>query len=345
MTSVVKVYFKKLWSWLKLHKKKWLVFCLLCLFFFAIQFPYEESIKYLTAKVREQTKSSFRFNYDSFYFNPFSLSLVFKKPRIQLHPVEDYLTLKKIHISPSFKSLFTFKPGGTVVLEWKDSKISLTFQKRNIEKEQLGWSITLNTHQWNPSNLSAVWPILSNITGKINFYGELLLDPVFKVKPKGTWKLDGYNIQTRDFSYTFPGTIGTVNLPDFQWNRISSSGKIKKGEVFISDFIAGEKKEPFQVKTRGSFLLIFNKVKVSIFPRLHIKSYDIGLDILVGDTLRQQLYFLDLLFQSVASQTSDGDWRYLARIRGNQANFFDLSPISNLPSLQEMQNPENTENL
>lgn len=345
MTSVLKVYLKKIWSWLKLHKKKWIIFCLLCAFFFVIQFPYEESIKYFTAKIREQTKSSFQLSYDSFYFNPFSLSLVFKNPKIQLHPGEEHLTLKKINISPSLRSLFTFKPGGTVTLTWKDSKIALSFQKKNIEKEQAGWFITLNTQQWNPSGLSAIWPILSNISGRVNFYGELHLDPTFKAKPKGMWQLNGYNIQSKDFSYTFPGTIGTVTLPDFQWSRISSSGKIKRGEVLISDLIAGEKKEPFQVKTRGSLLLIFNKIKGSTFPRLYIKSYDIGLDILADDTLRQQLYFLDLLFQSVASQTSDGNWQYLARIKGNPANFFDLSPIPSLPSLQEMQNPDNVESL
>ena len=345
MIPILKIYLKKFWSWSKLHKKKWVIFCLLCASFFIIQFPYEESIKYLTSKIREQTKSSFQLSYDSFYFNPFSLSLVFKNPKIQLHPGEQHLTLKQINISPSLRSLFTFKPGGTVILIWKDSKIALTFQKKNIEKKQTGWLITLNTYQWDPSSLSPVWPILSNISGKFNFSGELQLDPTFKIKPKGMWQLNGYNIQSKDFSYTFPGTIGTVNLPDFQWSRVSSSGKIKKDEVLISDLIAGEKKEPFQVQTRGSLLVMFKKITGSTFPRFYIKSYDIGLDILADDNLRQQLYFLDLLFQSVASQTPDGNWRYLARIKGNPANFFDLSPVSSLPSLQEMQNPENVESL
>ena len=341
MIAVLKVYLKKFWTWLKLHKKKWLVFCLFCILFFIILFPYEEGIKYLTNKIREQTRSSFQLSYDSFYFNPFSLSLAFKNPKIQLHPGGQPLKLKKINISPSFKSLLTFKPGGTVILQWKNSKIVFIFQKKNIEKKQAGWFISLNTYQWNPSDLSPIWPVLSNISGKINFQGELQLDPNFKMKPKGMWQLNGYNIKSKDFSYTFPGTIGTVHLPDFQWNRMASSGKIKRGEVLISDLIAGEKKEPFQVKTRGSLLLAFNKLKRAAFPRIYIKSYDIGLDILADDNLRQQLYFLDLLFQSVASQTSNGSWRYLARIKGNPANFFDLSPISRLPSLQEMQNPEN----
>ena len=345
MISILKMYLKKIWSWFKLHKKRWFIFCLFCILFFIIQFPYEESIKFLTAKIREQTRSSFQFSYNSFYLNPFSLSLVFKNPEIHTHPGGQPLKLKKLHISPSFKSLLTFKPGGTVILQWKNSKITLTFQKKNIEKKQTGWFISLNTYQWNPSDLSSVWPVLSNLSGKINFQGELQLDPNFKIKPKGMWQLNGYNIQSKDFSYTFPGTIGTVHLPDFQWNRISSLGKITRGEVLISDLIAGEKKEPFQIKTRGSLLLAFNKRKRTAFPRIYIKSYDMGLDILADNNLRQQLYFLDLLFQSVASQNSDGNWRYLARIKGNPANFFDLSPIANLPSLQEMQNPENVESL
>lgn len=345
MMPILKIYLKKLWSWLKFHKKKWFIFFFLCAFFFVIQFPYEESIKYLTDKIRSETKSSFQLSYDSFYFNPLSLSLVFKNPKIQLHPGEQLLILKNLKISPSYRFLFTLKPGGKVILIGKNSTITFTFQKKNIEKSQPGWFITLSTDQWNPSDLSAVWPLLSKISGKINFYGELQLDPTFKSKPKGMWQLTGYNIQTKDFSYTFPGTIGTITLPDFQWGRLFSTGKIKKEEVWISDLIAGEQKDLFQIKTRGNLLLAFNKNIRAKFPKVYVKGYDMGLDILVDDDLRQKVYFLGLLFESVASQNPNGSWRYLARIKGNPANFFDLSPISSLPSLQEMQNPENVENL
>ena len=342
---MLKIYLKKLWSWVKLYKKKWFIFFLLCAFFFVIQFPYEESIKYLTDKIRTETKSSFQLNYEGFYFNPFSLSLVFKNPKIQLHPDGQHLILKNLKISPSYRFLFTFKPGGKVVLIWENSRITFTFQKKNIEKSQPGWFITLNTYQWNPADFSAVWPLLSDISGKINFYGELQMDPTFKSKPKGMWQLRGYNIQSKDFSYTFPGTIGTITLPDFQWSTLSSSGRIKKEEVLISDLIAGEQKDLFQIKTRGSLLLAFSKNIRSIFPKVYVKSYDMGLDISVDDNLRQKVYFLGLLFESVASQNPNGSWRYLARIKGNPANFFDLTPISSLPSLQEIQNPENVESL
>ena len=345
MISTLKVYLQKLWSWLKLHKKKWLIFLLLCAFFFVIQFPYEESIKYLTDRIRKETKSSFQFSYDSFYFNPLSLSLIFKNPKIQLQSDRPHLTLIKLKLSPSLRSLFTFKPGGTIDLIWKDSEVTLTIQKQNIEKDRPGWFIALSMYQWNPSDLSSIWPILSKVSGKINFHGEIQYDPTLAVKPKGTWQLEGSNIQSQDLSYTFPGTMGTINLPAFQWSRVFVAGRMKKDELSIPDFVAGENKDPFQIKTRGTILLAFSRNPRSPLPRTYIKSYDIGLDISAEDNLRQRLYFLDLFFDSVASQTPSGSWRYLARIRGNQANFFDLSPISSLPSLQEMQNPDDVESL
>ena len=343
MTAFLRIYWQKTWGLLKQNKKKLAVFILLCISWFIILFPYQEAVEYLSRKIRTETRSSFQFSYDRFYFNPLSMSLVFKNPKIRIHPDQQDLALQTLKVSPSYKALLGFRLGVWLSLEWKDSKIQFTVQKKNIEKKQPGLRLSIKTYQWSPSSLSAVWPLLSKVSGRINFQADLQWDPSFKHRPKGSWALQAYNIQSQALSYVFPGrTTGAVSLPEFQWKQASSKGRIKRGEFLISHLFIGGAKDPFQMKARGLMVLDFYKRGFSRFPKMNINNYDIGLEIISSEHLKQRLYFLDLLLAGVSSKTNKG-WRYMARIKGNRANFFDLSPLSQFPSsleeLQETQKP------
>ncbi|MDE0118534.1 MAG: hypothetical protein OXM55_00810 [Bdellovibrionales bacterium] len=333
-----KKYLPVLYHFLKKHKRKWLVFILLSCAFFLIRFPYEEAISYLIGQLRKNTKSPIQFQYDRFYIHPLGPSIVFKNPEILTPTTLTPFKATELRFRPSYKSLLQLKPGGILILKWPDSLLNVTVGKQQMDKDIEGWFINIKAQNFNPSFLSPFLPILSKTKGKVNFNINMLLDPRFQIQPSGNWSITGYNIQSQALSYTFPGAIGTISLPAFQWSQIRSEGEMKKGDALISDASLGEKKDSFQIKTRGvmSFKLMKQGFSNKIIPRL--KSYNIGLEILASEDLKPKLYFLDILFSSVASETPQG-WHYLAQVKGNAANFFDLSPVKQLPTLQEIQNP------
>ena len=333
-------YLQTSWTWFKTHKKKWLVFLALSLLFFIIRFPYKPALRYAVNTLKAQTRSQFQLNWDSFYIHPLGPAVVLKNPKFKLRPEQNELQLSELKIYPLYKALFTLKPGMRIVLKHSSSEVELQMQKTNLEKNIKGFGLTINTRRLDPSLFSDLFPLLSKVQSRIDFYLKIKWDPQFKQSPKGEWRFRAENTKSQALSYTLPGTIGTISLPAFQWKNADSSGEIKKEEILISDINFGEEKEPFQWKMRGVFSINFNKNRFSAFPRMSIKNYNTALDIIVNPELKKKLYFLDLFFEPAARKISTG-WRYLAQIKGNRVNFFDLSPVESLPSLAELQGPKN----
>lgn len=343
--EIITKYLKKLYQFLKIHKSKWFIFILFSLVFFLIRFPYEEAVLYLINQLQKNTKSSIQLKYDNFYINPLGPSLVFNNPRILTPVNQSTFTAQQLSIRPSYKSLLQLKPGVVITLKQLDSMLNITIRKKQAEKDKSGWFTHIKTHNFTPSSLSSFSSVLSKIRGKINIDIEILIDPTFEIQPVGSWSINGENIHSQVFSYTFPGDVGTVSLPDFKWSRINSIGHIKKGQFTISDISLGEKKDAFQIKSRGIVSVNFTKQGFSKRVTPHFKSYNIGLNVLINEDLMPKLYDLNIFLSYIDKfkTTTPQGRRYLTHIKGNSANFFDPSSISKLPTLQEIQNPEDDE--
>ena len=334
----------------KTHKWKWLSFVLLFFVFFLIRFPYEATAEYLINQIRKTTKIPVRIKYENFYIHPMGPAVVFQKPEILTTKNQPPFTAEKIILRPSYKSLLRLQPGGTAVLKWPDSSLTVTIGRKRVATDpaskrepSLGWSVQASSSGgFNPYVLHSFWPMLTKIEGKINFNIQLLVDPTFNTQPEGQWSINGANFQSRALSYTFPGAVGTISLPAFAWSRVNFQGKTKEGETVITDLSLGGGKDAFQLKTRGIVRanLTMRRFSKRIAPRF--KNYNIGVDILADQELKSKLYFLDLFFQSAESQTAQGS-RYLLNIKGNTANPFDSTAVTSLPTLQEIQNPPEEE--
>ena len=330
-------------KWFYTYKKQCYVFLVLSVLFFFIQFPYNESILYLLDKAKEYSQFAFNMNYKSFYLNPIGgPAVVFKEPEIQMETTGQILKAEHLALYPSYKALLTFQPGGGFTIKWSDSELVFHIRKKKINKEKTGLLVSIKTNRLNIFHLRAFFPLLSKLSGFIRLNAELLIDPEFSQAPQGFWTLSAQNVKSRSLSYTFPGSIGTISLPAFQWNRIQSSGTMENGQIFITDTFIGEKADPFQIKTRGIVTLNYYPQSFSRVPRVQIRNYDLGMEIITHSNIKPRLYFLDILFSSVESKTAYGS-HYLALLQGNSANFFNLSKISKLPTLEEIRNPPESE--
>ncbi len=339
-------YIKKFYNFLKTHKNKWLVLITFSLLFFLVLFPYESAVLYLTNQLNKQTKSSVQLQYDSFFINPLGPSLVFRNPKIFMAGNQNAFTAKKLTLQPSYKSLLQLKPGGIITLQWlQEASLSLTVRKTQIKKKTTGWLFHIKAQNFNPFFLSTFFPVMSKVSGKINISIEMLLDPLFETQPKGVWNISGQNIQSRFSSYTIPNnpTFGAITLPYFKWNQIHSNGKIQNGEIIISDFSLGENKDTSQIKTRGVLRIDFKKHIASKRIKTQLRQYDIGLDMSLSEDMKNQFYpSLDILLSNIGSKTPQG-WRYLGLVKGASFSIPRLSPVSKLPTLQEIQNPKEPE--
>ncbi len=341
--KILTKYIKILYQFLKHHKGKWLVFILFSIVFFLIRFPYEETVLYLMNQLQKQTKSSIQLRYDSFHINPLGPALVFSNPKIITPVNQSTFTAQQLNVRPSYKSLLQLKEGFVVTLKWPASTVKATIRKKQIKKDLSGWFLKLKTHNFNPSLIKAFVSPLSKTKGKINIDMEVVVDPTFETQPEGSWSLSGENIYSQAFSYTFPNGMDVISLPDFKWSRINSIGQIKKGEITISDISFGEKTDVFQIKSRGIVSVNFIKKGFSKKIRPLFKSYNLGLDILIGEDWQQLERPLDLLLKNIKSKTPQG-WHYLGHLKGNTANFLNPpTPVSKLPTLQEIQNPTDDE--
>ncbi len=334
----MKKYRDKIYKFLKKHKNKWLLFLLFSVVFFLIRFPYKETVLYFLTQIKN--KSPVEFQYESFYIHPLGPWLVFKNPEISgLGKQKGSFKAEQIKLRPSYKSLLNIKPGAVIRVKWSyDSLLNIQIKKKKIKKGRFGWFARLKGRNFHPAKLSAFVPFLSKTKGTINGDMEIFLDPEFITQPVGFWNIRAGGFHSEALSYTFPGAVGTINLPSLKWSQIHFQGKIREGEFIISDLTLGAKKDTFQLKTRGLVSLDFVKSGFSKKVRPRFKSYHLGLDILADEELKPRLYFLDLFFSSAGSQTPQG-LRYVAEIKGSTALFFDMTPVPQLPTLQEIQNP------
>ncbi len=344
--KVLNKYIKKIYTLLKEHKSKWLALIVLSLVFFLILFPYESAVLYLTSQINKQTKSAIQLQYDSFAIYPLGPTLVFKNPKIFIAGKQRAFTAHQLSLKPSYKSLLQLKPGGIITIRWKkNALLSLIIRKTKIKRKNPGWLLQVSTQNFNPLFLSAFFPVLSKTEGKINISMEVFLDPLFEVQPKGFWNIEGNNIQSRISSYTIPNnpTFGTIMFPYFKWSQFRSNGQIKNGEITISDLSLGKKKDTSQIKLRGVVFIDLKKHTVSKRIKPQLRSYNIGLDMLMSTHLKNQFYpSLDILLSKIGSKTPQG-WHYLGLINGARFSIPRFSPVSKLPTLQEIQNPTGEE--
>ncbi len=338
MISVITKYLGLVIGFFRVHKGKWIVFVLLIGFFFLIRFPYDSAVSVLLNKTLRSMDPNIHLSYNKFYFSLFGPSLVFDKPRIQFSRGH-YLKVNQIRVQPSYRALLSLKPGGVFIFKWKTNELVLIFRKINRGKLGSGVFFGLQTVQFNPSVLRTSWPLFSKVSGVIDWNMEIAWSVTGSPRASGFWNMSGKDLHVQALSYTFPGTIGTISLPTFHWGKLSSNGTIKKDVVSVSDLSLGSGKDSFQVKTRGIVALDLGRKAFTNRRGLFFNHYDIGLEILADEDLKSKLYFLDLFLSSVEIKIDTGS-RYLARIKGNRANFFNLSSVSKLPTLQEIQNPD-----
>ena len=334
----IRKYTQILWYWFKQNKRKWLTFIAVFTFFFLILFPYQEAVSYLINQLNNSTKNSIQFKYESFYINPLGPSIVFNKPEIITNALQNNFQADQLQLRPSYKSLLQFKLGGILSLKWPKSLMQITFSKKRIKNKSSHWLIHVKSPYFSPSDLRFLSPIFNKIKGTIDIDTKVLFDPNFAIQPEGHWSINSDSFQIQALSYTFPGTFGSITLPFLEWAQINLQGKIKKGDIIISDFSLGDQKDPFQLKTRGIISIDFLKQGMSKKIKSRLKSYHIGLDISVSKELEPSLSTLLILLKSIESQTPQG-WRYLGEIRGNMVTY-DAFRTKTLPTLQKIQNPE-----
>lgn len=331
-------YIQILWNWLKKNKSKWLTFIAVFTLFFIILFPYQEAVSYFINKLNNSTKNSIQFKYESFYINPLGPFIVFNKPEIITKTLQNNFQADQIKIRPSYKSLLQFKLGGIVFLKWPNSLMQITISRKKAKNKSFHWLTHVKSPYFNLSDLHFLSPIFNKIKGTIDIDTKILLDPNFVMQPEGHWSINSNSFQSQALSYTFPGIFGSITLPTLKWTQVSLQGKVKKGDIIISDFSFGDQKDPFQLKARGIISIDFLKQGMSKKIRSRLKSYHMGLDIFVNKEIEPHLSSFLVLFKSLELQTPQG-WRYLGEIRGNMATY-DAFRTKTLPTLQQIQNPE-----
>ena len=326
------------WHGLKTYRLTILVFFLLFGLFLFIRFPYEKALSFALDRVFRQGMVPVQLYYDSVYISPIGPAIVFNHPRIQIDNSGKYLKLEQIKVSPNYRSLLSLRPGLVFIFKWSQNEALVSVRKTNWGSENLRLVFAVKAN-FNPSVLRSAWPLVSKLSGVFYVNTELIWeDTGGDIELSGFWSVQGGKIHVKALSYTFPGTIGTISLPSFHWSRFHSNGRIHKNSIMVSDLSIGGLKDIFQLKTRGIYQLGIVKKSFSPRPSIYLKSYDIGLDILVHEDLKTKLYFLDLILSSVEKKNNSGS-RYLARIKGNRVNFFNISSVSDLPTLKDIQNP------
>ena len=341
--SSLRVYFWWMVRGLSSHRRKVLIFVCGALFFFLLKFPYNEAVFYLVRQVEERARGAFGFNYGSFYFTPWGPEVVFKEPEIRIRGLEGVIKVKELGLFPSYGALLSLRRGVGVVVRWQDaSELEVVIRERGLSRGREGFLITVRSSLFKLSHLKAWMPVLAKVSGYASFHFEFLVDSSFEEAPVGFWSFAGRNLSTQALSYTFPGNIGTISLPAFQWASARSTGTInREGRLRLVEAGIGVAQDPFQMKLRGVLEMDF-KSSFSLMPGVSLKNYDMALDILAAPDIKPKLYFLDILLSSVENKTAGGS-RYLARLRGSKSGLFNLSRLSRWLTMQEMENPTSPE--
>ena len=301
---------KKIFLILFPSKKVFLLNCLIFILLIAFLFPYEDIIQKLTYKL-SSTSSSMHLQYDSHSFGFFPPRLILKRVELITPWTADSASFEQLTLSPAYLSFLVFKPGVNITAYKGRSKLKILFKTSFLSQEKKPSPVEIRAESkgFEIKHFQLLSPFFNNSQGIIDFFLDLKMD-------MKTNKINGsIQMQAKDVffnSYSFSQSIGTWTLPQLKWKTIEAKASLNKDRLNIQRLRIGEMNDPLYLQSKG-----FVNLKLGALQM--IREYNLELDVLLDEAMKNQFFFLDLFLSNVEEKIGENRYQYKAKITGRSS--------------------------
>ena len=306
----MKLQIKKVFLILFPSKKIFLLNFLIFILLVVLLFPYEDVIQKLTYKL-SSASTSIHLQYDSHSLGFFPPRLILKRVDLITPWTASSASFEQLAASPAYLSFLIFKPGVKITAYKGQSKLKILFKTSFSSQEKKSSPVEMRAESQNfeIKHLQLLSPFFNNSQGVVDFFLDLKMDMRTNI-------VNGsIQVQAKDVffnSYSFSQSIGTWTLPQLKWKTLEAKASLNKGRLNIQRLHIGEINDPLYLQSKGFVNLKFGALQM-------IREYNLELDLLLNETMKNQFFFLDLFLSNVEEKIGENRYQYKAKITGRSS--------------------------
>ena len=306
----MKLQIKSLFLTLFPSKKTALLNLLIFILLIFILFPYDDVIQKLNYKLSEAS-SSVHLQYDSHSLGFFPPRLILKKADLITPWMTGPASFDKLAFSPAYLSFMAFKPGIRITAYREKSKLKILLKTSFLSqgKNTRPFEIRAESKNFEIKHFQLLSPFFNRSRGVIDFFVDLKADMQTNLF-NGSIQMRAQDVFFN--SYSFSQSIGTWTLPQLKWKSLEGKASLDKGRLNIQNLRIGERTSPLYLQSKGFINLKFGALQM-------IREYDLELDVLLNEEMKNQFFFLDLFLSNVEEKIEEDRYQYKAKITGRSS--------------------------
>jgi hypothetical protein len=305
---------KFLW---KQKAKAGLLLFLITIFVFLL-FPLEDLRDLVSIKVYEQSgqKVFILFNTVNIGLLPPHLSV--GELKVSAPPLASSIEARQVTVIPYSDLFIKQVPAGEVVIEglWSGQTRATLKPGKLLENNIKSQEITLTTEKLNLKELTEALSLPLKFKGQANLSVKGVFDPSFVTQPDFDFDLYVKNLELP--ASQIETLLGPLNLPQMRLGEARLKGRWAGGKAQIESIRLNKSPDNISGSGKGYFNINLQYRSGQIIPETG--SYQLELDLLIGQTLEPQLGLFLSLLEPYKTQASQGGSRYRFKLSGN--NFY-----------------------
>ncbi len=294
------------------HKWKFFSTVFFILIFIFILFPLNDLNDLITSQVSKLTHKNIFVQFETMSLNPFGPKLTLEKVFVETSQIPS-ISVDKLSAAPSFSSLFSKQPEGTVKAEGflkGDVQVSL----KSAPKSESGLSrsrIEVQAKDLNLKDIREVANLPMALLGKISVTSAVTADFTFTEQPEMEINLNILRFEMPSSSVLL-GDLGRVNLPTVKMSLIELKGKLAAGKFTIESGKLGSANDELFGDVKGEVNLTFINAGSQVIPVMG--GYDIDLNLKASPAFKEQAKFFLGFLDGYRTDLPDGA-RYKFKIK------------------------------
>ena len=312
---------KKLFTFIWMKKRLWILILFLTVLFFSIRFPWNSLIEKAVKNIQKQSPSHLQTDFDKLQLQFFPPGLEFKN--MSFNYKRKALMLDRFRVSIVLSKWLAFKKAWGFKAFHRDSSLSVVFwkQEKTLKDEGLETPVPVYfVKGYSPSlELEVFNDLFSNMkmSGKVQTRLDYEGSPERLEESVAFFSLKGDDIRLSKAELTT--RAGPLPFPPMQWSDIELIFHLKEGEVTFKTFRLGSPSDNLTVKMKGSAAVGFS------YGRVQLNSYNIQLQIDVDKEFKMNI--LELMFKGYR-EDKGGFYRYRLQMTGQGSQAPHMEKLS-----------------
>jgi hypothetical protein len=271
----------------------------------------------VTIKVYEQSGQKVFILFNTVNLGLFPPHLSVGELKISAPPLISSIGARQVTVIPYSDLFIKQAPAGEVVIEglWSGETRATLKPGKLLENNVKSQRISLNTEKLNLKELAEALRMPIRFKGRASLSVNGEFDPSIVTQPDFDFDLQVNNLELP--ASQIETLLGPLNLPQMRLGEARLKGRWAGGKAQIESLQLSKSPDNIKGSGKGYFNISLQNRSGQIIPE--IGSYQLELDLIIGQTLEPQLGLFLSLLEPYKTQSSLG-LRYRFKLSGN--NFY-----------------------